>query len=111
VLGAGGGFDKLAGLLFVALVGAGAVNDDLRAIYRSIDPVPRGQVAGHELEAASSLVSVSTEHPDLAASVAQPLDDEAPEGPGSTGDQDGTMWCGRGSRGHGSSCNPAPVSR
>jgi hypothetical protein len=90
-VGAGGGFDKLAGLLFVALFGAGTMGDDLRAIYRNSDPVPGGQIAGHELEGASLFVSVSTEHPDLAASVAQPLDDERSERPGSAGDQHGTL--------------------
>jgi hypothetical protein len=65
------------------------VHDDLGPLDRGLDPVARGEVAGHALDAIRGLASAPAEHADLAAGVAQAGDDEPAERARAAGDQDG----------------------
>jgi hypothetical protein len=83
--------DQVQSLLLVALGAARAVHDDLGPLHRGFDALAGGQITCHELDALAGLMAMPAEHSYLAAAgVAQPRDDEAAQGPGAAGDQDGT---------------------
>src|SRR3954453_12274625 len=79
----------MASLVLVAFVAACEVDDQLGPVDRRFDPLAGGQVADHVLDFDSlfGLMTVSAEHPYLAAGVPQPRNDEAPEGARAAGDQ------------------------
>jgi hypothetical protein len=79
------------GLVLVALAAARAVDHDLGARHRVVDPVPGGKVAGHGLDAGLAVAAAAAEDPDVVPGIPQPRDDEPPEGAGAARDQDGRV--------------------
>ena len=85
-------------LLLVALRAARAMDDDLDSPDGGIDAIAGPDVPGHELDTLI-LMGGPTEHPDVAAGIAQACDDEPPKRARAAGYEDGCR-CGHGLRFH-----------
>lgn len=68
--GLGRGTDEVTGLVLVALAAACAMNDDLDSYDGGLDPLPRREVTGPELDAVVGARATSAaEHSDVAPAV------------------------------------------
>src|SRR5215212_2705325 len=63
------------------------MHDDLGPLYRGFDPLARGQVALHKLDALTSLAAAPAEYLYLTASALQQRDEQATERARAAGDQ------------------------